>query len=703
MPVFSSVSTLPSRLALGCACALSTSSALADAVVDAPLTLDAVLVTAAPVTPLTWRTDPRLPRQPVPASDGADYLKTVPGFSAIRNGGTNGDPVLRGMFGSRLNVLSNDGAMPGACPARMDNPLSYIAPETYDRLTLVKGPQTVLWGPGASAGTVRFERDTPHFERSTLELRGSALAGSNQRNDQILGLTAGTALGYVRLNANRSEADDYQDGAGKVVPSKWRKWNADAALGWTPDADTVVELNAGRGDGLARYAGRGMDGAQFRRDSLGARLEKTNLPGPWDALKASVYDNHADHVMDNYTLRTPNPVSAMPMPMAANVDRRTRGGRVALEWAWRHVALTAGVDWQDSRHRSRSAANLGPYAAWASDADLDNQGVFSESTLHLGAGQRVIAGARLDRAAVKDRRATVSGTSMSENMGMADGMAMDMGGDPPNPTYGMTRRQTLRSGFARYEQDLSALPLTWYAGIGHAERMPDYWELFSADHGPMGTVNAFSAARPEKTTQLDIGAQYKGDHVDGWVSAYVGRIEDYLLFAYGAGGMMGLSSTLTNVDADIHGAEAGVEFRLPAGWKLGSTLAWAWGENRSAGTPLPQMPPLDARLSTSWEGRRWSAGALLRAVRAQSRVAAGQGNVTGRDLGPTAGFATFALNAGYRIGGAWTVAAGVDNLFDRDYAEHLNLSGSADFGYPADPVRIHEPGRSAWLKLNFTH
>lgn len=96
-------------------------------------TLDTLVVTAtAPSSPLHWVTDPRLPRQPVPASDGADYLKTVPGFSAIRNGGTNGDPVLRGMFGSRLNIVSNEGNLIGACPSRMDNPLSYIAPETFD-------------------------------------------------------------------------------------------------------------------------------------------------------------------------------------------------------------------------------------------------------------------------------------------------------------------------------------------------------------------------------------------------------------------------------------------------------------------------------------------------------------------------------------------------------------------------------------------
>ncbi|MGA6511078.1 TonB-dependent receptor plug domain-containing protein, partial [Klebsiella sp. K769] len=123
---------------------------------------DSVMVVTAPASsPLEVVTSPKRPRQPVPASDGSDYLKTIPGFSQIRAGGTNGDPVLRGMFGSRLRILTNNGEMLGACPARMDAPSSYISPESFDLLTLTKGPQTVLWGPGNSAGTIRFDREQP--------------------------------------------------------------------------------------------------------------------------------------------------------------------------------------------------------------------------------------------------------------------------------------------------------------------------------------------------------------------------------------------------------------------------------------------------------------------------------------------------------------------------------------------------------------
>src|SRR5690606_4896567 len=109
-----------------------------------------VITGVAPAASVTVATDPKIPRQPVPASDAGDYLQTIPGFSAVRGGGSNADPVFRGMFGSRLNLLSNGGVMLGACPSRMDSPSSYITPQNFDSLTVIKGPQTVLWGPGAS-------------------------------------------------------------------------------------------------------------------------------------------------------------------------------------------------------------------------------------------------------------------------------------------------------------------------------------------------------------------------------------------------------------------------------------------------------------------------------------------------------------------------------------------------------------------------
>lgn len=657
-----------------------------------PTTEPVVIMGVAPSAPLTFTTDPKIPRQPLPASDGADYLKTIPGFSAIRNGGVNGDPVLRGMFGSRLNVLTDGASMPGACPARMDSPGSYISPENFDKLTVIKGPQTVLWGPGASAGTVKFDRDTPRFTEVGVRFDGSLLGGSFGRNDQAADLTIGNDKVYTRITANHSHAQDYQDGDGNTVPSRWDKWNADLTLGFTPDADTLYELTAGTGDGQARYAGRGMDGAQFKRESFGLRVEKRHLGSVLDKLEAQIYYNYADHVMDNFTLRAPDPSGPMAMAMAMDVARATWGGRVAGTWNLApDLSLATGLDFQQSWHRSRNGDAKVSYreASWIKDARFANTGIFGELTWSATQNSRVIGGARLDWASAKDLRASAG----KHHMSMHGHMPM------PNPTADERRDDTLPSGFLRYEQDLAALPATVYIGLGHAQRFPDYWELISPNQGPGGSVNAFDGVKPEKTTQLDVGAQYKTETLDAWLSGYAGYVNDFILFNYTTGGMMGAASQANNVNARIAGGELGLSYAVAPSWKVGATLAYAWGQNRSDGLALPQMPPLEAKISAAYDDGAWSAGALWRLAAAQKRYALNAGNVAGKDFGPSAGFGVFSLNGGYAINKQAQLSLGVDNLFDKTYAEHLNLAGDAGFGYAANTA-FNEPGRTFWARLS---
>lgn len=648
-----------------------------------------VITAIAPSSPLTIVTDPKDPRQPVPASDGGDYLKTIPGFALVRNGGTNGDPVLRGMFGSRLNILTNGSMMLGACPGRMDAPTSYISPETYDKLTVIKGPQTVLYGPGASAGTVLFDREPENFGELGTRVNASILAGSHGRFDKVVDAAAGGPLGYVRVIGNTAHSDDYRDGNNDIVASRYDKWNGDVAVGWTPDADTLIELTAGKGNGEARYAGRGMDGSQFLRESLGLRFEKSNITDVLEKLEAQVYYNYADHVMDNYTLRTPSGTGMMAGPMASNVDRRTLGARIKATWRWADIQLITGLDAQTNEHRQRSGMGIDTYKdqPYTKDADFHNYGVFSEMTWYAADRDRLITGARVDRASAKDYRQTTGSGMMSR----------------PNPTADDTRADTLPSGFVRYEHDLADSPTTLYAGLGHAQRFPDYWELFSPKSGPAGSVNAFDSIKPEKTTQFDFGVNYKSAELEAWASGYIGVVRDYILFDY-TPAMMGMStSRAENIDARIMGGELGAAYKLTDHWKADATLAYAWGKNSSDGKALPQMPPLDARFGLTYSEDNWSAGALWRVVAAQNRIDQNKGNVVGKDYDKSSGFGVFSLNGAYRINKNWKVSSGVDNLFGKAYAEHLNLAGNAGFGYPAnDPQAINEPGRTLWTKVDMS-
>ncbi|HRL96801.1 MAG TPA: TonB-dependent copper receptor [Comamonas denitrificans] len=625
-------------------------------------TLDEVVVTAIhDQSAVQVVTDPKIPRQPVPASDAADYLQTIPGFSAVRSGGTNGDPVFRGQFGSRLPLLTNGMQMLGACPGRMDTPSSYIAPETFDVLTLIKGPQTVLWGPGASAGVVRFERERPDFAAGPVNFTASLLGASAGRNDQNADLAAGNDQFYARISANHSHGQDYKDGDGTSIPSGWNKWNADAALGWTPDADTLVELSAGAGDGWARSAARGMDGTQFRRDSLGLRLQKQNIT-PWlSKVEAQIYRNEADHLMDNFQRR---PLPPGKMAMASNVKRVVTGGRIAATLQ-PTPALTAdiGLDLQRNTHEGRSGMGMSYLnQPWVRDAKFANLGLFSELRWQAAPSTLWVGGLRLDRAQAWDYRNPASTHKRDES--------------------------ALPSGFVRWEQTLAS-GATTYVGLGHVQRFPDYWELISGKAG-----NVFATLEPEKTTQLDVGANWKGQNWQFWTSAYVGMVRDFILFDYASN-----PSKARNIDARTAGFELGGSYKLAPAWTAQATVAYTWGSNRSDGTALPQMPPLEARLGLDYAQGPWTAGALWRLVAAQHRYTQDQGNVVGRDMGASSGFGVLSLHASYRVQRQLKITVGVDNLLDKTYAEHLNLAGNAGFGFPAN-TRLNEPGRTLWLRAD---
>ncbi|PHM26154.1 TonB-dependent receptor domain-containing protein [Xenorhabdus budapestensis] len=640
-----------------------------------------ITVTAPAVSPLSVFSSLKTPRQPVPASDGSDYLKTIPGFSQIRNGGTNGDPVFRGMFGSRLRMLIDDGEILGSCPSRMDAPSSYISPESYDVLSLVKGPQTVLWGPGNSAGTIRFERSRPQFEEPGATGNASTVVGSNGRWDGNADLSFGNQHGYMRFIGNKSRSNDYKDGDGYRVPSHWNKWNTDVALGWTPDEDTLLELSAGQGDGKARYAGRGMDGSKFKRESLGVRFEKSNIGDVFDKFETNFYYNSTRHVMDNLSRPSlpemdmghgghmghgdshmkhgTHPMAhgghsgghGMNMKMAHQLDRRTFGGRMMGTWLWEDFRLQSGVDMQTNTHRNQSQK----------DARFRDYGVFGELTWDATEQSKVIGGARLDRVLVNKY------TQDTQE----------------------ARTDTLPAGFVRFEHNLKELPVMFYTGVGYTERFPDYWELFRSKG------NAFKKLQTEKTTQLDIGAHYNDHNLKGWISAYVGKIDDFILFHYADNKV----SKASNVDATIWGGEMGVAYHLNDNWKTDASLAYSWAQNTSNHRPLPQTPPLEARLGLTWEYGDWTSSGLLRLVSSQNRVAINEGNVVGKDFNRSAGFTVFSANAAYKVTKSIQISAGVDNIFNRTYSEHLNLAGNSGFGYSAN-TSVNEPGRTYWARFN---
>ncbi|WP_347473303.1 TonB-dependent copper receptor [Acinetobacter thermotolerans] len=626
---------------------------------------------------LIVRADPKQPIQPVPATDGADYLQSIVGFSSVNSGaGTNGDVTFRGMFGSRIKILTDGTENLGACPSRMDSSTSYISPESYDRISVIKGPQTVQYANTGSAATVIFERNPEQFDQDK-KYRGQAsvLMGSYGRLDQNVEAAVGDENKYIRLNTNRSVSDSYQDGDGRTVPSDWERWNADLALGWTPDEDTWVELTGGKADGEAVYAGRMMDGSKFARESLGLRVEKKNVTDVIKKIEAQVNYNYNDHVMDNYSLRDFKPTMMMPKETGTNVTRKTLNARMAVTQEWDKFELITGVDTQNNEHTIRKTdtdRNI-PYQNLPRSKDMEFQSIggFGELSYQVGDNNKLVSGLRLDQVKVD---------AVQSNQ---------------------ERKETLPSAFFRFENHHPEYDDgKTYIGLGYVERMPDYWELFSPKSGN-GQLNTFKNIDTEKTLQLDLGYQHAHGKFNSWASAYAGLIQDYILTTYLPTGDMGMLEAHTrNVDATIAGAEAGIGYQFTDAIQADVSAMYAWGENTTDNTPLPQISPLEARVNLRYIQDNYTLGAYWRLVDSQNRISEREGNIVGYDHNKkSAGFGTLSLNGTYHVNEGVDLSIGVDNVFDRTYTEHLNKMGNAGVGLAATE-QFNNIGRNYWARVS---
>ena len=629
--------------------------------------------------------DPKQPIQPIPATDGADYLQSIPGFSSIKSGGTNGDVTFRGMFGSRIKILSDGTENLVACPARMDAPTSYIQPESYDRISVVKGPQTVQYANTGSAATVIFERKKPQLSNDKNYLgQASVLIGSFGRLDHNIETAVGDEKKYIRLNANRSESNSYEDGDGNTVPSAWKRWNTDLALGWTPDEDTWIEFTGGKADGEAEYAGRSMDGSQFARESLGLRFEKKNLTDVIKKVEGQINYSYNDHVMDNFSLRTPPMTHDMTThqmvsnPSEMQVTRRTLNSRLAMTSEWDKLSVITGIDSQQNHHAG-SMKSMMMNMPLATNMKFHSYGAFGELTYQFNDAYKLVTGARIDQVKID---------------------ALKLNDE---------RKETLPSAFIRLENQYPELNAKSYIGLGYVERVPDYWELFSTAHGNTGMSKpTFNDLDTEKTLQLDMGYQQEHGALNTWVSAYAGLVNDFILLSYhnhpttGMGGHShgsSFSAGAKNVDAVIAGAEAGIGYQFTDAIQADISTMYAWGEISDNNDPLPQIAPLEGRFNLRYVQDKYSLGLLWRAVAKQDRINLNKGNIVGYDIGESKGFSTLALNATYKVMNDVDFAVGIDNVLDKTYTEHLNKLGVGVDGQ-VGTEQFNNTGRNYWARIS---
>lgn len=651
----------PPLLILPIVLAVSQAWADTDPVPEETVTLSPVTVTGTQQEKANRVTfNPKAALQPLPAGDGADLLQSVPNMSIIRKGGSSGDPLFRGLGGSRLSVNADDQFIYGGCGMRMDPPTAYIHPNSFDQVVVTKGPQTVTQGMGLVSGSVQFIRKDPDFTEKPYNINATLTAGSNDRLDGSLEAEFGGKYGYVRTNISHNEADDYKDGDGNRIHSNFKRDSQMLQLGVTPTENTTIAGTYERSRAKVAYADRMMDGSKFDRDAWNIRFTQRNLTPWFSELELRYGKSEIDHVMDTYSLRTIYNPAGKQIKNANNPKRNTDTGRLKATFDWDKLNLQTGLDYLDDVHVARMERGDDGYShkPYMPNQSFKQWGIFTEASWQQTDNQRWVAGLRHDQVKAHYDTARVTDPVLKH------------------------QKFNLNSGFLRWERNTDN-GLKYYAGFGIAERAPDYWERLRSEN---------KAIRAEQNRQIDAGVIWKRPNLHVSVSVFGSDIKDFIMME-----RQGMNFGVRNINASRFGGEAEVKWTFAPNWEVGTSLAYTYGKNRTDGKPLAQTPPLEWNNTLAFDNGKFSAGALWRVVAKQNRYSKGQGNIVGQDIGASSGFGVLSLNAGWKFSKYATLQGGVDNVFNKTYAEFVSRGGDPSAG--TQTMRVNEPGRTAWLRL----
>ena len=236
-------------------------------------------------------------------------------------------------------------------------------------------------------------------------------------------------------------------------------------------------------------------------------------------------------------------------------------------------------------------------------------------------------------------------------------------------------------------------------GVGRAVRSPSVLERYS-DRFPavkFQTAAEFvgnPALVPEKSVEVNAGSTLYGGRASVEVDFFLRRVDDYITVAPDPNLARRLplspDRVFRYVQADA-ARFAGVDLRARSGAGPWIDLRGSWSfvraEDLLFGEPLFGVPPFEQQYALDIHNpsrTRWFE-VLVTNTAAQDRVAASRLEL------PTAGWTTIDLMAGAELVEGLTLRAGIQNLTDAFYVNHLNSLN------PFTGQRIAEVGRTAYV------
>jgi iron complex outermembrane receptor protein len=590
-----------------------------------------------------------------------ETVSRIPGVQSSFFGPGVGRPIIRGLEGGRVQILSGGLATLDVSTVSVDHAVT-IEPFLAEQIEILKGPATLLYGSGAIGGIVnvvdgRIPTAPVEGIDGRAQVGGQTVDGSHVA---LAKLRAGNGRFAITLDVSDQDGDDFRSPEGGDIENSARSTRAfGLGLAWTGD-------DAWAGLAVSQYDNRyGIPFAEEDEDEtvFGPRalqkagegeavaldMEQTRLEaragfrslGFFDKIEASLVDSDYEHAE----------IELAENEVGTLFENDAYEGRVVGELnpigAWRSAF---GLQFGE---RKFSAIGEEAFVPRSSAEDL---GLFGLTTADFEPW-RVEFGARIEEvdSRLRDRSLETDHSPKSLSFGAAWDFA---------PQWHLT------------------------LNLDRAQRAPSLEELYS--DGPHAATGSFeigdSDLDVETAHNADLGLHFHGERLEARASVYTNRFSDFIyLRDTGEFADEDAASTApkdgddelpifawAQADARFTGYELEASFELVDGangrFALRGFADGVRGRLRDGGGDLPRIAPGRVGAGLDWSLGPWRASIDAARWLKQDRVAEGESE--------TSGFNRVDANVAYGFDAAgteWEVYLDARNLTDSNGRLHTSF------------------------------
>ncbi len=630
----------------------------------------------------------------VKSADLADALtRRVPTISIIRRSGIANDIILRGQNKDNINVLYDDAKIYGACPNRMDAPISHILTNNIDSIEIIEGPYDVE-NFGTLSGAVKVSSKKPEKD---LHGEVSVNFGSWSYERQAMTITGGNDQVRGLVTVSHESSDQYRDGNGDDFAEQMDKQgvstmtrykdqyrNLDAYTKKTFMSKFYIDLVDNQEMGISYTANRSddvlypsskMDAKHDDSNILNLDYTISNLGEYSKKLYFQYYDSDVDHPMSNFYRNASGPGSVKEL--ISKLTTRMQGFKAKNTFDLDPtMEMTIGLDtskrnW-DGKYTGYFMGNNITGRISIDDVDTKNNAIFAELEKRYS-GLTLNFGARYDDSTIEPD-----------------------GSDRDNDYNSF-------SAFANASWQYSDTT-TFSGGVGKSSRVPDARELYWV--GPSGAQGGTPDLDETRNYEIDLGMENNFLNLTLKTKVFYSWLKDYIY--YNAGPIGGPAKTVNNfenIDATIYGFDISGVYSFTDNIYMDFGLAYQRGEKDKplqgqTDKDLANITPLKLNMGLNYDYYTTDMSGTARVEFVGTDTWDHYDSDNGEQK--LAGWGVMNMKVTHNLNRNFEITAGIDNVFDKTYAINntykdltLLISGGGDV------TLLNEPGRYYYINAAF--